>query len=113
MASVTLTPMSFSYLDPSKPPDDIEVVHQGSTELLASWNEVPECYRLGIILGYHVILIDPTNVSVSETITTTKLFHRFTNLKKFHEYNVTLEAFTTKGVGPRNYSLAFTDQDGK
>ncbi|XP_074632381.1 uncharacterized protein LOC141890705 isoform X2 [Acropora palmata] len=96
---------------PSKPPDNFKVVHQGSTKLRASWNKVPKCCQLGIIRGYHVTLTDPSNASVHETRTTENLIQIFTNLKKFHLYNVSVVAFTSKGVGPMNFKLVSTDLD--
>ena len=57
-------------------------------------------------------LVDPSNVSASETMTTSHLLKLFTNLKKFHVYNVSVEAFTSKGAGPKAFTLASTDQDG-
>ncbi|KAK2561069.1 Receptor-type tyrosine-protein phosphatase S [Acropora cervicornis] len=95
----------------AEPPDNFKVVHQGSTKLRASWNKVPQCCQLGIIRGYHVTLTDPSNASVHETRTTENLIQTFTNLKKFHLYNVSVVAFTSKGVGPMNFKLVSTDQD--
>ena len=105
--------LHLTFSDPSKPPDNFKVVHKGSTKLRASWNKVPKCCQLGIIRGYHVTLTDPSNASVHETRTTENLIQTFTNLKKFHLYNVSVVAFTSKGVGPMNFILVSTDQDGK
>ena len=57
-------------------------------------------------------LVDPSNASATETVTTSNLIKLFANLKKFHVYNLSAEAFTSKGAGPKAFTLASTDQDG-
>ena len=74
---------------------------------------MPECCQNGIILGYYVTLVDSSNASIANTVTTSDLFHSFHNLKKYHVYNLEIEAFTSKGAGPKAFTSATTDQDGK
>ena len=73
---------------------------------------MPECCRLGIILGYHVTLTDPSNTSAMITKTVAGLNVQFTNMKKFHTYKLSVDAFTSKGTGPNVFTSASTDQDG-
>lgn len=80
--------------------------------LLALWDEVPECCRFGFILGYHITLVDSTNASSVVTITTPYIFKVLADLKKFHVYNLSVAAFTSKGVSPEAFTSASTDQDG-
>ncbi|KAJ7374216.1 hypothetical protein OS493_007290 [Desmophyllum pertusum] len=70
-----------------------------------------ECCQFGIILGYHVTLTDSSNSSATITKTVTELYSRFTNLKKYHVYQLSVDAFTSKGIGPNVPTSASTDQD--
>ena len=80
--------------------------------MCAAWRPVPECCQLGVIKGYHVSLTDSTNSSARITNTVAELYTRFTNLKKFHLYQLSITAFTSKGSGPSASTTASTDQDG-
>ena len=73
---------------------------------------MPKCCRLGIIRGYHATLIDPSNTSVTITKTVMRSGVRFPKLKKFHTYQISIVAFTSKGNGANVSTLASTDQDG-
>ena len=57
-------------------------------------------------------LTDPSNSSATITNTVAELFTRFINLKKFHMYQLSITAFTSKGSGPSASTTASTDQDG-
>ena len=56
--------------------------------------------------------IDSKNASATLTTTTSFLTGHFTSLKKFHVYHLSVEAFTSKGSGPKAFASASSDQDG-
>ena len=58
-------------------------------------------------------LTDPYNASVIARKTTAILTGNFLGLKKFHKYDLTVEAFNSIGSSPKAFTSAFTDQDGK
>ena len=64
-------------------------------------------------MGYHITLNDPYNASVIARKTTAILTGNFLGLKKFHKYDLTVEAFNSIGTSPKAFTSAFTDQDGK
>ncbi|KAJ7374215.1 hypothetical protein OS493_007289 [Desmophyllum pertusum] len=96
---------------PSEAPSNFTANNKSSTILRATWKPVPECCQFGIILGYHVTLTDSSNSSATITKTVTELYSRFTNLKKYHVYQLSVDAFTSKGIGPNVPTSASTDQD--
>ena len=57
-------------------------------------------------------LKDSLNSSATITNTVVELFTRFIDLKKFHMYQLSITAFTSKGSGPSAFTTASTDQDG-
>ena len=64
-------------------------------------------------MGYHITLTDPYNASVIARKTTAILTGNFLGLKKFHKYDLTVEAFNSVGSSPKAFTSAFTDEDGK
>lgn len=64
-------------------------------------------------MGYHITLTDPYNASVIARKITAILTGNFLGLKKFHKYDLTVEAFNSIGTSPKAFTSAFTDQDGK
>lgn len=98
---------------PSVPPSNLTVHDRSSTSILVTWEPVPECCQSGIIKGYHVTMTDSSNASVTITKNVTDLNARFVNLKKFHLYQISVNAFTSKGTGPKVSTTVSTDQDGR
>ena len=105
--------LCFHFPDPSQPPSNFTASNESSTAVRLFWKQVPECCRFGIILGYHITLTDPYNASVIARKTTAILTGNFLGLKKFHKYDLTVEAFNSIGSSPKAFTSAFTDQDGK
>ena len=105
--------LRFHFPDPSQPPSNFTASNESSTAVRLVWKQVPECCRFGIILGYHITLTDPYNASVIARKTTAILTGNFLGLKKFHKYDLTVEAFNSIGTSPKAFTSAFTDQDGK
>lgn len=97
---------------PSQPPSNLTVHSGNSTSLSVKWTPVPECCHFGIIKGYQVTLTDSNNSSVTITKNFTDLEARFVNLKKFNLYQISVNAFTSKGAGPKICTSVSTDQDG-
>ena len=95
---------------PSESPSNLTVHSENSTSLVVRWTPVPECCQFGIIKGYHVTLTDSTSATITENVT--NLEARFVNLKKFHVYQISVNAFTSKGAGPKVSASVSTDQDG-
>ena len=103
--------MSFVLLSaPSESPSNLTVHSENSTSLVARWMPVPECCQFGIIKGYHVTMTDSTSATIRKDVT--NLETRFVSLKKFHVYQISVNAFTSKGAGPKVSVLVSTDQDG-
>ena len=95
---------------PSESPSNLTVHREDSTSLVVRWTPVPECCQFGIIKGYHVTLTDSTSATTTENVTNLEV--RFVNLKKFHVYQISVNAFTSKGAGPEVSISMSTDQDG-
>ena len=95
---------------PSEPPGNLTVHSENSTSVVVRWTPVPECCQFGIIKGYHVTLTDSTSATIAKNVTS--LEAEFVNLKKFHVYQISVIAFTSKGAGPKVSTSVSTDQDG-
>ena len=95
---------------PTRPPSNLTVHNENSTSLVVRWTPVPDCCQFGIIKGYQVTLTDSTSATITKNLT--NLEARFVNLKKFHEYQISVNAFTSKGAGPKASTSVSTDQDG-
>ena len=85
-----------------------------STSISVSWEEVQAELRNGIITGYTITYQSQTEndngfVQVGPNYRQVNL----TGLKEFVEYNISVVAFTVKGIGPPSVLVVRTDQDSK
>ena len=111
----SLTSVLLFFIAPTQPPKNFTAFNRSSTIIRSMWRPVPECCQLGVIRGYNVTLTDLSNTSITITNTVPavpELSTRFINLKKFHMYQLSITAFTSKGSGPSVSTTASTDQDG-
>lgn len=79
------------------------------------WDQVADCCRHGIILGYRLFLKDNNTGEFvrNETTAAGQYEFEFSLLLKFYGYSVSVRAFTIKGDGPFIEASAMTDEDGK
>lgn len=92
----------------------MEVWTPHSTRLDVSWNEVPNGYKNGIIMGYKIQyteMMDNGSVE-TEDLEPWKRSLSITGLKKFTLYNITVLAYTSKGDGVSYNKVIMTNQDG-
>ena len=85
-----------------------------STSISVSWEEVQAELQNGIITGYTIkyqSLTENDNRVVQAGPNDRQA--NLTGLKEFVEYNISVMAFTVKGVGPPNFTVVRTDQDSK
>ena len=85
-----------------------------STSISVSWEEVQAELRNGIITGYNIAYQSQTEndngwVQVGPNYREVNL----TGLKEFVDYNISMVAFTVKGIGPPFVLVVRTDEDSK
>ena len=85
-----------------------------STSISVSWEEVQPDLRNGIITGYNITYQSQTEYDNGfVTAGPDDRQANLTGLKEFVDYNISVVAFTVKGVGPPNFTVVRTDQDSK
>ena len=95
---------------PATPPQNVQATAISSTEIMATWDEIPGLDQNGIIIDYEVqiepldfpadIFVDPLN--------TTSLSILVTGLEEYVNYNISVRAYTSVGPGP--YSDPVTER---
>lgn len=107
----------YNFTVPRSPPTDVTGTNSSSTSLRVNWGEVPFPDRLGIILGYRVLLWRTNqSVDVLENVTVPAPSRNisFSRLEKYTNYTIQVLAFTAKGDGKISESIVvITDEDGK
>ena len=74
-----------------------------STEIEVSWEDVPAINQNGIITMYEVQYIPLETFEYTLTANTTNtslLFIVLTDLEEYVEYNISVRAYTSAGLGP-------------
>ncbi|KXJ05135.1 Protein sidekick-2, partial [Exaiptasia diaphana] len=105
-------------LAPAGPPQNLSAICKTSTSIVVKWAAVDKRLRNGAILGHNITYLkhgDPPSNSKHITVYgESTLQAEITQLEKYTEYNLSINAFTSKGAG--NYSTyanisAFTCED--
>ncbi|KAL9957849.1 hypothetical protein ACROYT_G034798 [Oculina patagonica] len=93
---------------PSRPPQQVQGIHQSSTSLLITWSGIPARYAHGIITEYNVYVNNNSRRVVGSGARMIVL----TGLNKYTPYSVQISANTSKGEGPRSQPITvWTDED--
>ena len=107
-----------TFLVPSAPPDNVQVLVTSSTAILVTWEPIPEIDQNGIITLHEVEFNQSTFNEISNrNLTTTngsQLIVELEGLEEYIEYSVRVRAYTSVGPGP--FSVAVmnrTLEDGK
>ena len=79
------------------------------------WNDVSVDQQNGVILGYHIFYKAlPSGNELNKTVSNITLIDDLTGLQEFVQYNISMAAFTSDGIGPRSPTLSvFTAEDSK
>ena len=88
---------------PSSSPQNVKISVNSSTEILVTWEEIPEMDQNEIIITYEV-LYEPLQTFDGQlepqTVNTIELFTYLTTLQEFVSYNISVRAYTSAGPGP-------------
>ena len=90
-------------LAPSSFPQDITAITISSTEILVSWDAVPEIDQNGVIILYDVQyepLMTFDGELVTITMNTSNSSIVLGGLEEYVEYNISVRAYTSIGPGP-------------
>ena len=104
---------------PTASPSEVRLQNKSSTSIFVSWGEVPEEEKNGVILSYtvyYVVLEDNTPVGSpkSEVVPVPSRNVTLRNLNEDTEYQITVAASTSKGLGVKSERHTITtDQDSK
>ncbi|XP_049771830.1 Down syndrome cell adhesion molecule-like protein Dscam2 [Schistocerca cancellata] len=102
---------------PEAPPRDVRVTTKNSEALIVTW-EPPERYlQHGDVMGYYIGYrlansTDTFHYETHEVLPGMPLRHILTNLKKYTQYTILVQAYNRVGAGPRSQEVsATTDED--
>lgn len=112
---------------PSGPPLQVRAEAKSSTEISVTWDAPEREHWNGILLGYYVgyqMSLTPQDKEVNPTqgfsFKTVEVRSHFggetvlSNLNKFTQYHVIVQAYTSQGSGPPSKEIAVqTMEDGK
>ncbi|CAH1795907.1 unnamed protein product [Owenia fusiformis] len=92
---------------PSGPPESIQVTATGSQSMKVSWRPPAASNRNGKIVGYYIGYkrfnsSEPYMYITQDLKVDDKLEYTILNLEKFTKYTVHVQAYNTKGAGPRS-----------
>lgn len=94
----------FLTADPASPPDNVDAMVLSSSEIMVTWDEVPQIDQNGIITTYEV-LYEPQEIQGEEImspvmVNTTNLSIILIDLEPVVIYNISARAYTSVGPGP-------------
>ncbi|XP_049855344.1 Down syndrome cell adhesion molecule-like protein Dscam2 [Schistocerca gregaria] len=102
---------------PSGPPRDVKVRAINSEILYVSWKPPEPHLHNGEIIGYYIGYCvrnstESMHYKTFEVIPGMDLHTKLTNLLKFTEYSITVQAYNRAGTGPHSHSIIVsTDED--
>ena len=100
------------FIVPSGPPQNLSLT-TSSKEIFLCWNPVDADQANGLILGFS-ILVEDSSGALQTNITTTDYYYNLTSLRPYTAYNITLTAYTSKGLGLESaVAVTRTEQEGK
>ncbi len=79
-----------------------------------SWDPLVVELQNGVITSYQLICYDDSSVSsiINKTISSSNTFYTITDLTPFQFYNCSISAINSEGIGPSEYCVFKTAQDG-
>ena len=106
------------FVAPASPPDNVTVMASIiPTEIMVTWDIVPEMYQNGVITMYEVLYvpletfdgaIGPLSVNVTEQMT------NLTDLQEYVNYTISVRAYTSVGAGPySSETIVRTQEDSE
>ncbi|XP_031558188.1 protein sidekick-2-like, partial [Actinia tenebrosa] len=85
---------------PSHPPLNLTAHNTSSTSIKATWNEIPQKHKNGIIIGYKIhYKASHTGNFIKTVINDTERHTELTGLEKYELYSIQILGFTVKGDG--------------
>ena len=88
-------------------------MNTSSTSLNISWSPPPEQDQNGVITAYNITYVTSGgNIMVDSTSGST-LSIELSGLLRFRNYNISVAASTSIGVGPNVFITVTTDTDGE
>ena len=108
--------LTYIYVGPSAPPQDVTTIVINSTSISVSWNPPPLPDQNGDIIGYQLMITKQNKSNSSGYVVniTNVTSYVAINLQEFEVYSFEIAAMTVIGLGP--FSDAITNQtleDGK
>ena len=102
---------------PASPPDNVTVMASViPTEIMVTWDIVPEMYQNGVITMYEVqyIPLETFDGAIGENTTNvTERMTTLTDLQEYVNYTISVRAYTSVGEGPYSAELiVITNEDG-
>jgi protein sidekick len=102
---------------PSRPPTFVKAWNVSSTSIQVSWQPINDSYyEHGVLLGYQLTYhrTDGKGSVFKVIVCSRSLSKNVTRLDEYVDYNISVQAFNSKGMGPE-YQPVFctTDEDGK
>lgn len=103
---------------PDKSPENITIFTLSSTQIIVSWDNVPDINQNGPIVLYEVLYIPFDTFGGKLTTETLAVMVEnvsvvLENLEEFLEYNVSVRAYTEAGPGPYSEPISnVTLEDG-
>lgn len=82
-----------------------------STEIMVSWDGVPQIYRNGLITLYEVLYVPLDTfdgIIAPSSLNTSDVMLKLSNLQEYVQYNISVRAYSSVGPGP--YSEVDTER---
>ena len=103
---------------PASPPDNVTVMASViPTEIMVTWDIVPEIDQNGVITMYEVLYVPLETfdgaIGENTTVVMTERMTILTDLQEYVNYTISVRAFTSVGEGPYSDELTvITNEDG-
>ena len=88
---------------PDSPPDNVNTTAISPTEIMVTWDIVPEIDQNGVITRYEVLYVplETFDGAIGENTTNvTGRMATLTDLQEYVSYNISVQAYTSVGAGP-------------
>ena len=104
-------------LAPASPPDNVVATVVSSTEIMVTWDIVPEIDQNGVITMYEVLYVPLETFDGaigSNMMLVEETSFLIQDLQEYVDYNISVRAYTEIGEGPYSTGMIVrTLQDGK
>lgn len=106
--------MSYCYVEPDGPPNNVSAWNESSTSVKVSWQEVDPKLRNGIIIGYNITYNSSRGPSGNIILNSSKIFNLvIENLSEWTWYTVSVSAYNKIDHGPSFSVDVRTDEGSK